>query len=65
MFQSKGIQLGENEKKFLNLLENPSNPIDKNVRLSENGTELIWPVVFLYPEYGQTDFIESFHENTK
>jgi hypothetical protein len=25
---------------------------------------LQWPVIFLYPEYGQTDFIEAFHENS-
>lgn len=24
---------------------------------------LVWPVLFLYPEYGQTDFIASFHED--
>ena len=33
-----------------------------HVHLNENGN-LIWPVIFLYPEYGQTDFIESFNEN--
>nr|KAG5695983.1 hypothetical protein BaRGS_023362 [Batillaria attramentaria] len=25
---------------------------------------LHWPVLFLYPEYGQTDFIQDFHENS-
>ncbi|XP_015786325.1 tetratricopeptide repeat protein 4 [Tetranychus urticae] len=25
--------------------------------------QLVWPVLFVYPEYGQTDFIESFNEN--
>lgn len=25
--------------------------------------QLVWPVLFLYPEYGQSDFIESFEEN--
>ena len=57
--------MDENEKKFLILLENPGNPIEKTVRISEDGADLLWPVVFLYPEYGQTDFVESFNENTK
>ncbi|RWS16435.1 tetratricopeptide repeat containing cytosolic Fe-S cluster assembly factor-like protein [Dinothrombium tinctorium] len=34
----------------------------KHVIISESG-DLIWPVLFVYPEYGQTDFIESFNEN--
>uniref|UniRef100_T1J1X9 Cns1/TTC4 wheel domain-containing protein n=1 Tax=Strigamia maritima TaxID=126957 RepID=T1J1X9_STRMM len=34
------------------------------VSLDENGKNLVWPVIFLYPEYGQMDFIEKFHENT-
>jgi hypothetical protein len=40
------------------------NPNQKPIQLSEDGTSLIWPVVFLYPEYGQTDFIEAFEENS-
>ncbi|RWS24171.1 tetratricopeptide repeat containing cytosolic Fe-S cluster assembly factor-like protein, partial [Leptotrombidium deliense] len=34
----------------------------KHVTLNENN-ELVWPVMFVYPEYGQTDFIEGFNEN--
>ncbi|XP_069795021.1 LOW QUALITY PROTEIN: tetratricopeptide repeat protein 4 [Narcine bancroftii] len=34
------------------------------VRLNENGS-LIWPVLFLYPEYEQMDMISSFHEDTR
>lgn len=26
-------------------------------------TRLVWPVLFLYPEFGDTDFIEAFHED--
>lgn len=26
---------------------------------------LSWPVLFLYPEHEQTDFIEAFHENSR
>uniref|UniRef100_A0A8D0H5H3 Tetratricopeptide repeat domain 4 n=1 Tax=Sphenodon punctatus TaxID=8508 RepID=A0A8D0H5H3_SPHPU len=34
------------------------------VCLDENG-HLTWPVLFLYPEYGQTDFIAAFHEESR
>ncbi|XP_067391527.1 tetratricopeptide repeat protein 4 [Emydura macquarii macquarii] len=34
------------------------------VYLDENGN-LNWPVLFLYPEYGQTDFISTFHEDSR
>ncbi|XP_063979880.1 DNA polymerase interacting tetratricopeptide repeat-containing, protein of 47 kDa [Diachasmimorpha longicaudata] len=33
------------------------------VRLDKE-ERLIWPVMILYPEYMQTDFIQSFHEDT-
>ncbi|CAD5121343.1 DgyrCDS9866 [Dimorphilus gyrociliatus] len=32
-----------------------------SVYLSEDGS-MVWPVMFLYPEYGQTDFIQEFQE---
>lgn len=35
--------------------------VGKPVRLE--GESLIWPVLFLYPEYGETDFIQEFHED--
>ena len=40
----------------------PSHPaaVQKRVRLEEGG--LVWPVLFLYPEVGETDFIEEFRE---
>ncbi|XP_041063549.1 tetratricopeptide repeat protein 4 [Carcharodon carcharias] len=34
------------------------------VHLDENGN-LNWPVLFLYPEYEQMDFISAFHEDTR
>jgi hypothetical protein len=44
------------------------NPQQKTVHFSlsnqDNPTELNWPTLFLYPEHGQTDFIESFNENS-
>ncbi|NXE72504.1 TTC4 protein, partial [Cochlearius cochlearius] len=34
------------------------------VHLDADGN-LNWPVLFLYPEHGQTDFIAAFHENSR
>ncbi|GBB84267.1 hypothetical protein RclHR1_01090006 [Rhizophagus clarus] len=36
----------------------------KSVRLDKETNNLIWPVFFLYPEYKESDFIESFNEET-
>ncbi|CAG8610887.1 1966_t:CDS:2 [Funneliformis mosseae] len=36
--------------------------LQKNVRLDKETNNLIWPVVFSYPEYKESDFIESFNE---
>ncbi|KAM4642256.1 tetratricopeptide repeat protein 4 isoform 1-T4 [Discoglossus pictus] len=35
-----------------------------HVFLDESG-RLIWPVLFFYPEHGQTDFISAFHEDSR
>ena len=35
-----------------------------SVSLVEDGS-LQWPVYFLYPEYGESDFIEQFPENDR
>ncbi|XP_019356794.1 PREDICTED: tetratricopeptide repeat protein 4 isoform X1 [Gavialis gangeticus] len=40
------------------------NATGAKVCLDEDGN-LNWPVLFLYPEYGQTDFISAFQENTR
>lgn len=37
---------------------------DHTVRLDAEG-KLIWPVVILYPETFQTDFIQNFHEDSR
>ncbi|KAI8510249.1 Tetratricopeptide repeat protein 4 [Branchiostoma belcheri] len=34
------------------------------VYLDENGC-LVWPVMFMYPEYMETDFIQEFHEESR
>lgn len=44
-------------------LEGP-HPQTQCVRLDEAG-RLVWPVMFLYPQYGQSDLIESFSEEDR
>lgn len=34
------------------------------VHVNDDGS-LQWPVLFIYPEHSQTDFIEAFHENSR
>jgi hypothetical protein len=41
------------------------NPAGSCIQLNELDQTLTFPVVFLYPEYGQTDYIKEFHENAK
>jgi len=36
----------------------------KIVALGEDG-RLEWPVLFFYPQYSESDFIEAFHEDSK
>eukprot|EP00079_Xenopus_tropicalis_P008405 XP_002931478.2 PREDICTED: tetratricopeptide repeat protein 4 isoform X1 [Xenopus tropicalis] len=40
------------------------NATGAHVFQDENG-RLNWPVLFLYPEHGQTDFISAFHEDSR
>ncbi|NWZ20237.1 TTC4 protein, partial [Asarcornis scutulata] len=40
------------------------NATGAKVHLDADGN-LNWPVLFLYPEHEQTDFIEAFHENSR
>ncbi|XP_008944660.1 PREDICTED: tetratricopeptide repeat protein 4, partial [Merops nubicus] len=42
----------------------PDNATGAKVHLDAEGN-LNWPVLFLYPEHEQTDFIEAFHENSR
>ena len=43
----------------------PSHPaaLNNRVHLDGDGQYLIWPVLFMYPEFGETDFIQEFTEN--
>ncbi|XP_006146172.1 tetratricopeptide repeat protein 4 isoform X1 [Tupaia chinensis] len=40
------------------------NPYGARLSLDELG-RLSWPVLFLYPEYAQSDFISAFHEDSR
>ena len=39
-------------------------PSGEKVHIDSQG-HLVWPVLLLYPEYGQTDFIAAFNENQR
>lgn len=70
VIQKRGIKLvklkesGETETcKALTLKDlEGHNSGGAKVHINEDGS-LNWPVLFLYPEYTQSDFIESFNEN--
>lgn len=60
------FQTGSDGSNDLNLAAvEPCHPaaVGKRVHLDESGA-LVWPVLFLYPEYGETDFIQEFHEDS-
>lgn len=69
LIKSRGVKLagamGDNKKNRHPLLFTSIesyNPAGAKVHLDSTGV-LQWPVLFLYPEYGETDFIASFSEN--
>jgi len=42
----------------------PCHPAALGKRVHLVNESLIWPVLFLYPEFGETDFIQEFHEDS-
>ncbi|CAG8799464.1 21538_t:CDS:2, partial [Dentiscutata erythropus] len=52
-----GIKLRNIKMEITNNIDNNNSSVHLN---SEN--QLIWPVIFLYPEYKQSDFITEFNE---
>ena len=64
LIQQRGIKVGSRQgESGLSLADvEPCHPaaVHKRVRVVEN--TLVWPVLFLYPEFGETDFIEEFSE---
>ncbi len=39
-------------------------PGDGRVHMAQDGS-LVWPILFLYPEYGQSDFIQALSETDR
>ncbi|XP_008551237.1 DNA polymerase interacting tetratricopeptide repeat-containing, protein of 47 kDa [Microplitis demolitor] len=65
--KSRNIKFDFNDKKILeikNLVPQIPQLAEHRVRI-DTDDRLIWPVVILYPETMQTDFIQNFHENTR
>ena len=66
--QSRGIRVGNKGKESKTLLDlstvEPCHPAATGKRVHLVDDSLIWPVLFLYPEYGETDFIQEFHEDS-
>ena len=69
--QSRGIRAGikgkiiDNESLTFDLSTiEPCHPAALGKRVHLVDDFLIWPVLFLYPEFGETDFIQEFHEES-
>ncbi|XP_035223358.1 tetratricopeptide repeat protein 4-like [Stegodyphus dumicola] len=62
--KKRGISLVEGDKIDLSALQ-PMHPAVTTAKVSlDENNRLSWPVMLIYPEYGVTDFIKSFHEDT-
>lgn len=53
------------EDPSIDIFDISANPAGGCVKLNESDQTLTFPVVFLYPEYAQTDYIKEFHEHTR
>lgn len=62
LIKTRKIQISEKDSKFLDLLETPVNPLQRCVQLATEKDRLVWPVALIYPEFGQTEYIEAFDE---
>ena len=69
--QSRGIRAGikgkimDKESLAFDLSNiEPCHPAAIGNRVHLVDGSLVWPVLFLYPEFGETDFIQEFHEDT-
>ena len=61
LFQARGVQL-EHDDDLVGPLTDGG--LDIKVSIDSTGV-LCWPVVFVYPEFGETDLISSFNENDR
>ena len=65
--QSRGVTVGDGEEDGEGLQEidlTCPHPSGERVHLTPDGT-LVWPVLFLYPEFGETDLIQEFRESDR
>lgn len=61
LFQARGVQLEHNDD-----LVGPITDGGLDIKVSIDSTGVLcWPVVFVYPEFGETDLISSFNENDR
>lgn len=58
----KGKGKGSAELKLSDLEPQFPDAMRNHVTIDESG-RLVWPVIFMYPEYKLTDFIQAFHED--
>jgi len=54
----------QNDPNF-DIFDRSSNPVGSSIQWNDVDRTLLFPVVFLYPEFGQTDYIEKFSEQTR
>ena len=66
LIKARGIKVasakGSSGLALADLEPNHPEASQKRVHVDEDNN-LVWPVLFLYPEFGETDFIEEFREN--
>ncbi|KAK2589314.1 hypothetical protein KPH14_007864 [Odynerus spinipes] len=66
VIKSRGINLesldGEKVPNLKDLESRAPQVMQSKVHLDEND-RLVWPVIFLYPEVQETDFVQNFHED--
>lgn len=66
--ESRGITIvnikGQRSRLDLSILE-PCHPAANGKKVHFENDSLVWPVMFLYPEFGETDFIQEFHEDSR
>merc|ERR1712098_649707 len=65
LIKQRGIKVASSkENSGLSLADvEPCHPAAVHKRVHVTDNILLWPVLFLYPEFGETDFIEEFSEN--
>ncbi|KAG8198456.1 hypothetical protein JTE90_022191 [Oedothorax gibbosus] len=63
IIQERGIHLADDKLDQCEV--KPVHPALANARVHLDGDKLVWPVVFMYPEYGTTDYIQEFHEDSR